>query len=71
MATKYAPGTEVRYCHEGDDRRAQVSEVDDDGEVTGINVYDSGGSITHGVQSPTQATTPQHRITHGYFWAQK
>lgn len=72
MATKLAPGTEVRYCHEGEDRRAQVAEVHPEtGAVVGINVYDAGGCITHGVQDPVPATTPQHRITHGHFWAQK
>lgn len=63
-------GTEVRYCHEGNDRRAQVSTVDPQtGEVLGLAVYDDNGNIECGVTAPKLATEPTHRVTNGYFWS--
>lgn len=81
MANKHARGHEVRYCHEGQDRYAQVTEVHPDtGEVLGLVVYDEerdpatdkvvARNVSHGVLSPTPATEPAHRITHGHFWKQ-
>lgn len=63
---------QVRYCHEGRDRTARVTEVHPEtGAVLGIAVYDAHGTIEFGVQHPTPATIPEHRITHGYFWTQE
>lgn len=70
MATAHTVGTEVRYCHEGEDRRAQVVSVHPEtGEVTGLAVYDRDGAILCGVADPTLATAKEHRITDGHFWA--
>lgn len=69
MATKHSPGAEVRCCHDGNDHRAQVSEVHPDtGEVIGLTVYDSNGSIVGGMRNPVPATTRDHRIVDGHFW---
>lgn len=66
---KHPHGTELRYCHEGADHRAQVCDVHPDtGEVTGLAVYDGSGNIICGVRDPKPATSPQDRITHGHYW---
>lgn len=75
MASKFAVGTELRYCHEGEDRRAQVSDVHpeghpNEGEVCGITVYDADGNMICGVRDPSPATAKEHRITDGFFWKQ-
>ena len=66
---KHSHGTEVRCCHEGEDRRAQVTDVDPEtGEVLGLAVYDGNGAVIAGVTNPKPATAKEHRITDGYFW---
>lgn len=66
---QHTRGTEVRYCHEGEDRRAQVTDVHPEtGEVLGLAVYDREGAVICGVADPKPATDKQHRITDGYFW---
>lgn len=72
----YKPGDEVRYCHGETDRRAQVTEVTEEGEVVGIAVYVSSEAgpwhIEFGVTPPQlrEARTPQDRITDGFFYKQ-
>lgn len=69
MLTAHPIGTEVVYCDEGNERRAQVTEHHPEtGEVHGLAIYGSDGRIEFGVTGPTPATAPQHRITHGHFW---
>lgn len=79
MANQFKRGTEVRYCHEGADRRAQVSEVDKTGAVRGINVLvlagedDNGNKHWHtdfGVANPKLATSMADRVD-GCFWTQE
>jgi hypothetical protein len=67
----FKPGDEVRFCDGTTDRRAQVTETTESGEVLGIAVY-AGNTIDFGVTPPRLklATTPQHRITDGHFWKQ-
>lgn len=77
MTTRYRRGTEVRYFHEGANRRAQVSDVDPNtGEVLGINVLvlagedETGRSHWHtdfGVPNPKEATNAEERVTEGFF----
>lgn len=69
----FKPGDELRYCHEGADRRAQVSEVDADGNVIGIGVMAGDPAyyyIEFGVTPPKLklAKVPTDRITDGFFW---
>lgn len=71
----FKPGDELRYCHEGADRRAQVSEVDGAGNVIGIGVLAGGPTHYHvefGVTPPKlkQAKAPTDRITDGFYWKQ-
>lgn len=67
----YRPGDEVRYCDGTNDRRAQVTEATETGDVIGIAVY-AGSVIDFGVTPPRLklATKPEHRIRDGYFWKQ-
>lgn len=66
---KHSHGTEVRCCHDGEDRRAQVTDVHPEtGEVLGLAVYDGYGAVIAGVTNPKPATSKEHRITDGYFW---
>jgi hypothetical protein len=72
-AQKLAVGAEVIYCHEGEHRRAQVSEVDPvTCAVRGIAVLttldDKHWHIDFGVINPKPATKLEHRIVDGYFW---
>ena len=75
---KHPIGYALRYCHEGAERYAQVTDVHPDtGEVTGLAFYDEqhdaagnvvGRVLVGGNPAPKQATTPEHRITHGHYW---
>jgi hypothetical protein len=82
--TAHPVGTVLRYCHEGDDRRAQVTEVHPEdhpeaGAPKGLVVYDpvyddrgevKGWNISHGVADPKPARSPTDRAVHGHFWKQ-
>lgn len=74
-------GDEVRYCDGTADRRAQVTEVTESGDVAGIAVYargremPQGGHEWHlegGVTPPKLkfATTMQEHVIEGFFWKQ-
>jgi len=77
----FKPGDEVRYCDGTADRRAQVTEVSESGDVLGIAVYvqgrpmPSGGYEWHiegGVTPPKLklATTLAQHVVEGFFWKQ-
>jgi len=59
-------GTEVIYCHEQTERRAQICNIDQ-GQVH-LAVYRKDGTIEFGVTDAKLAEEPAHRITHGYYW---
>ncbi len=81
MPEAFKPGDEVRYCDGKADRRAQVTEVSETGEVLGIAVYakgrplPTGGNEWHidgGVTPPQlkHATTMADHVVEGFFWKQ-
>jgi hypothetical protein len=67
---KHTHGAVVRYCHEGEDHRAQVTDVHPEtGEVLGLAVYNADGVIIAGAANPKPVTAKEHRISDGYFWS--